>query len=355
MDELDNLFKQSLNREFTSESKKWYEENIATAEAVKFSNVWIDEIPASPPPISTATIELVSDLILTEDTTVANQLSWLTCRNPGFMNSRLGDFIQPDKTLSIKYHVKIYDNKGAQVYLGEEDEWYFNAQNGILLFKNPPTKHQFPFHLFGYRYVGKKGTLKDLAITVSAATLDASYNGPDGDGSGRVIYTDNGPVELSASQGFAPLQIDPIDYTPTMGLKDGQICLREGIMYVYDESRSIWISMQRQVVTYGAKKADAGYMNLGDFSSSSTGWPALRKGKILGITAQASGGCPNKQIQIQVNNSTAYSFSLNNKQYVHADLNVSFESGDVLKMLVSSELATTYGLIVNVEIAWRLG
>jgi hypothetical protein len=355
MMEEDKLFKDSLNREFTSTAKRWSEEQLANPDNIRFENVWIDTIPSLPPNISTSAIEIISDLTLTEDRTVSDQKTWLVCKNVGFVNTREGDFISPDKRLSPKYSVRIFDNAGTAVILGEEEEWYFDYKDGILAFKESPiVKYHPPFHLFGYRYIGKRGTLADLSISVGAIGLNASYNGAEGDGAGRVIYTDNGPVELKASAGYAPLQIDPISYTPTLGLSEGQICLKGGIIYVYDDSRHSWVSMQRQAITFGAKRADGIYMNLTDFTSNASGWPALRDGVILGITAQASGGYPSKKISILFNEEHKIDFNLSNRIYINSNLNIPFNGGDLIKMLVGSEFETTYGLVVNLELGWRI-
>jgi len=346
------LFKASQNREYTSDLKQWFEENLSSAESVRLENVWIDVIPALPPNITTNVVSIISDLVLTEDQTVAGQQTWVACSQTGMLNTHLGDFIAPDTRLSQKYAVKIFDSAGTAVVM---KEWLFDYHTGILTFSSSPLpKYQAPFHLFAYQYVGRKGTIQDLITTAATSTLGASYEGPNLDGNGRFIYTDNGPVVLHASKGYAPLQIDPITYIPTIGLADGQICLNGGIVYVYDNSRSSWVSMQRQIITFGSKRADGVYMSLGDFSSNLSGWPALRNGIITGVTCQASGGYPSKGMSLIVNSTTELNFSLSNLLYINPSLSIPFNEGDVIKILVGSAFDTTYGLLVNLEIGWKL-
>jgi len=353
---LDKVYKAALNREFTSTSKEWYEETPSKEVPVKLSNVWIDDIPSVPPPITTEVVEMVQDLILTEDRTVLEHKTWFTCETPGLLNTRLQDFIQPSKGYDIKYHVKLYDNSGKQVYIGEELEWEFDYLSGIVFFKEDPlNKYVQPFHLYGYRYVGRYGSLDDLSGgsasgETGATTLDEAYDG------GRTIEADEGPIRITASNGSSSLQVDPINYTPVNNLAPGQIVNREGILYIYDESRATWISMIRQAIAFGAKRADGVFMNLSNFTSNMSGWPALRKGMIVGITAQASGGYSRKHIDIKIkgDENNLFGFDLFDHYYSNGNMDISFNENDLLQILVSSQYEMTYGLIINLEIAWRL-
>jgi hypothetical protein len=114
--------------------------------------------------------------------------------------------------------------------------------------------------------------------------------------------------------------------------------------------------MNRQAITFGAKRADGIYLNVSDFSSNMSGWPALRDGVILGITAQASGGYSQKKIQLFKNddNLPTFEFQLDNLYYANGDLNISFYKNDIVKLLASSQFPTVYNLVINVEIAWRV-
>ena len=358
--ELDKVYKTALSREFTSIDKEWYEESPTNELSVKLSSIWLEDIPKSPPLTTTSVVEIINDMTLTEDLTVSDHRAWFTCSEQGLINTRIYDFIQPSRGFDIKYHIKLFDSAGRQVYIGEELEWTFDYSNGILVFKeNPSTKYLIPFHIKAYRYIGKKGSLKNLgtggATVVGSQTLDEAYDGVDGDGSGRVINADSGPVRITASQGYAALQLDPIDYIPTKNLADGQIIYREGIAYIYDESRHQWLSMFRQAISFGAKRADGIMMNLSNFSSNMSGWPALRKGIIVGITAQASGGYSRKHIDIvkRGQDDVLFGFNLLDHYFADGGLNIPFEENDLIQIKVSSEYEMTYNLVLNLEIAWR--
>lgn len=356
--ELDKVHKSSLNREFTSTDKEWYEESHSVETSVKLSNVWIDEIPKTPPTISNNIVEVVN-IILTEDQTVSFHKTWFACSEQGLLNTRMGDFIQPSKGYDIKYHVKLYDANNKQVYIGEELEWQFDYLNGILTFKEDPTsKYLMPFSIKAYRYIGRKGSLTNLGGSggSGATSLDQAYDGLEGSGSGATIEADSGAVVIKASNGYAALQIEPIDYTPIKNLSDGQIIYRNGIAYIYDESRGRWLSMFRQAISFGAKRADGVMMNLSNFSSNMSGWPALRKGVIVGVTAQASGGYSRKHIDIikreQVD--PIFSFNLQDHYFADGTLNIPFDENDLIQIKVSSEYEMTYNLVLNLEIAWAI-
>lgn len=357
---VDKIHKTTLNREFTSTDKDWYEERPAAELSVKLSNIWIDEIPSTPPNITTDVVKIFHDLTLTEDYTVQAHKTWLTCEEPGLLNTRIGDFIRPSRDHDIKYHVKIFDANGKQIYIGEELEWEFDYNNGILTFKeDPASKYSLPFHLHAYRYVGRKGSVEDLGsgdVEVQPITLDEAYDGDAGGGSGRIIYADSGPVRIVASEGNAPLQLDSVDYTPVNNLADGQIVHRNGIAYIYDESRSAWLSLFRQAIAFGAKRADGVMMNLSNFSSNMSGWPALRKGMIVGVTAQAAGGYSRKHIDVKIKGSddNLFGFNLFDHYYSNGNLDIPFEENDLIQIKVSSQYEMTYNLIINLEIAWRL-
>jgi hypothetical protein len=296
----------------------------------------------------TDTIDVV-DMVLTEDVTVENSLSWFCCATPNDLSSRLGDFIQPTKTRSQGYFVRLFDSNNIQIYVGDEVGWEFDYANGILTFEQRPSNYTAPFKIKAYRYIG--GVLDKNTFPTD---LNRSYNGMTGSGSGRIIQANFGPVEINASNGSAALQISPVDYTPATGLADGQIINRAGILYVYDATRDAWLSMMRQNVVFGAKKADGRYLSIGGVTSSSTGWPALRNGVILGITAQGSSGYDSKRFTLLSNSDVIHDFTLNNYFYINGMLNIPFDMGSVLKLLASSEFTPCNNVTISLEVAWRI-
>lgn len=348
---VDIAYKKFSKKQYTSTNKRWHEEFPGKAMNIRFQEVWVDPIPSTPPLTTTSVVEVIENLVLTEDVTVDNHLSWLVCSTPGDLGTRIGNFIQPDQDVPQAYYVKLYDNTGQQIYVGDPVNWEFDYANGVLTFEFEPTEYTSPFKISAYRYVGAVGSLDTIA-----STLDSAYDGTTGSGAGKVIEVDFGPVTLNASNGSAALQITPVGYTPSADLADGQIINRAGILYVYDNTRSKWLSMQRHNIIFGAKRADGIYLNVGDFSSNMSGWPALRDGVILGITAQASGGFSTKEFKILKNDNPTplLTFSLFDHSYSNGNLNISFDSGDLIKILASSENGVSKQAIITLETAWRV-
>ena len=347
---IDASYKRFKKRQFTTTLKNWHEENPGKPFNIKFNEVWLEELPTDPPSSSTDNIEII-DLVMTEDVTVDGKLSWLACLTPGDLTTRAGDFIDPDEHLSNAYSVQVYDHNNTRIFVGDTVGWEFDYANGVLTFSNSPVAYQSPFHIKAYRYIGKKGTPEDIA-----STLDEAYNGPDGEGSGKIINVDFGPVTLNPSNGSAALQINPVAYTPDQNVDEGQIVNNAGILYLYDSSRSKWISMIRQNIIFGGQRADGRFLNVGDFSSNMAGWPALRKGVITGITAQASSGYGEKKFFIMKNNNPnpLLEFNLHNFYYANGNIDIEFLDNDLIKILASSEFGVAFHTIINLEIGWRL-
>lgn len=349
---VDIAYKKFLKRRYTSTNKKWHEEKPAKALNIKLRDIWFEEIPDTPPVSDTSVVQVISNLELTHDVTVDNHKSWLACQTIGDESTLLGDWIQPDQDIKQGYYVKLFDSNGNRIYTGDDIEWSFDYSSGILTLENPPVNYVPPFYISGYRYIGRRGFDRNDFTT----PLDQAYDGPEGGGSGRIIHADFGPVNIKASNGSAALQLDPVEYTPTTGLSDGQIINRRGILYIYDSSRNKWLAMQRQQVSFGIKRADGCYLNIADFSSSNSGWPAVRSGTILSMTATASSGYPGKKFQILLNNNQVpiHQFALSNHYYSTDSLNIDFQTNDIIKILATSQFATTYNVVVNLEIAWRI-
>lgn len=347
---VDSAYKKLNRKEYTSTNKRWHEEFPGKPFNIKLSEVWTEPVPQTPPNVSTDVVEVYDHFELTEDVTVKEKRSWYACSTPGDLSTKLNDWIQPDEQIPQQYYVRIYDNTGKQIYVGDPVNWEFDYANGILTFQNSPTSFAPPFYISGYRYIGKKGD-PDTFVT----TLDEAYDGKSGDGSGRVINVDFGPVQFSPSNGSAALQVDPQSYTPTTGLADGQIINRAGILYIYDSSRGKWLSMIRQSVIFGVRRADGCYLNVSDFSSSMSGWPALRNGTITGMTVQASGGFSGKSFTMSINNNPTpvHTFNLTGHYYANGNLDIDFDQNDLIKILASSQYGVTHNVVANLEIAWR--
>ena len=345
----DLVYKKILKKEYTSEQKNWHEESFGRT-AIKYSDVWTDTIPQTPPLESTSVIEKISNIYLTKDVTVDSNRAWVYCSELNNLSTRQGDFIEPDRELSQAYYIKLYDSTGKQIFVGDPVGWMFDYANGILTFEKSPSLFVPPFKISAYRYIGVKGRNVKHEVT----TLNEAYRGPDNSTENRKITADLGSVEIQPSNDYAPFRIIPSASLPSRDLADGSMITKDGQIFIWDSTREKWLALNRQTITFGSKRADGCFLSLSSFSSHMSGWPALRNGTILGITAQATGGYREKQFSILLNNNPdpIYEFNLQDYYYSNGNLNIDFSSNDLIKILTSSRYATTTGVIVTLEIAW---
>ena len=128
-----------------------------------------------------------------------------------------------------------------------------------------------------------------LGNSLDHNTLDEAYD-EGGAGLGRVITADSGPMVLNtAAATTAPLELTPKALLPTTGLADGQVAIAGGIMFVYDGTRSKWLSVQRQFLVFGRKGITANqYLNFsaGTLPSNNSGYRIGRNATIVSMTGQ---------------------------------------------------------------------
>ena len=163
----DFVWKKIKGRRFTTDEKAWYEEYPGILTYVHYTELWADEIPYPPPNNDTDVVKVYDDLVLTEDTSVSNKRAWLACETPGDTSTQLKGFIPP--RFGQEYTVRVYEddgagNKGNEIPTTHPSNWFFDYENGILVFENPPQNYGLtpPFHIKVYKYIGKIGVPEDI-------------------------------------------------------------------------------------------------------------------------------------------------------------------------------------------------
>ena len=150
-------------------------------------------------------------------------------------------------------------------------------------------------------YTNISGTPTDLESTISAIdtalgaisgnTLDAAYD-EGGAGAGRTITADSGAVVIDrAAATNAALELVPKAAAPTTGLNGGQFHVDSatGLVYVYDATRSKWLSIQRLLVSFGRKgQTRDQYLNFfgGELTSNNAGLRLIRDCTLVGASMQ---------------------------------------------------------------------
>lgn len=202
-------------------------------------------------------------------------------------------------------------------------------------------------------------TLEELDVSISAAgnSLDEAYD-EGGGGSGRSITADSGAVRIDTSAATtAPLEIVPKASLPSSSLADGQIAIQTGIMYVYDNSRSKWLSIFRFPVYFGRRGlTEDQYLNVcgGVIPSNNSGIRLIRNATIVGMSAQidASGTAT---FRVRKNDSATSLASLTVTAATGAQsstTNVDLDAGDQIQAYLDSS-AKVEDPVFTIELAWR--
>ncbi len=130
----------------------------------------------------------------------------------------------------------------------------------------------------------------------------------------------------------------------------------DGILYIYDGTRSKWLSVDRTMVGWGRSSGNTTNEYLRQFNgspSNNNGWRMIRDGTITGITAQ-SNAVESWTLEIRKNDSatviTSLTMAAQNGNH-NKTLNVDVNEGDFLQAYCNgTSVAHPQSLI---EIAWR--
>jgi hypothetical protein len=130
-----------------------------------------------------------------------------------------------------------------------------------------------------------------------------------------------------------------------------------GVLMVYDNSRSRWLSTVRNFLDFSISHTglDADmYMRFGDVVTSINGYLVKRNATITCITARC-GNVANVTFSVRKNGgSPAVSMSLVGEVYKISDnVNVDLDAGDWLQVLMQVDSGVVDYPIVSLEIAWR--
>lgn len=163
--------------------------------------------------------------------------------------------------------------------------------------------------------------------------LDSAYDAYNqyAQGQGRIVNVDGGPIQLSASSGFAPLRLTEINYKPNQWLGGGEICYQDGELFIYQAERNKWLSVAMSHETFGrAGNGRDGWMRQGDVQNGSSygglvyPWPAT----IVAASCSAKNQ-PNGYFIIAKNGSSIIDLYWDeNKQIFWNNLNLDIDAGD---------------------------
>lgn len=150
------------------------------------------------------------------------------------------------------------------------------------------------------------------------------------------------------------LILEPRTDAPIYNLTDGAIAIVGGILYIYDGTRSKWLSMDR-VMLQGGRRGSATniYMRIPDnIATSQTGLRMLRDGTITGLVAQTESSAT-WTFEVRRNGSVIASLTITAASGDQAtDTNVDFSQGDELQLYCNgTSVPSPVGMV---EVAWRI-
>lgn len=149
-------------------------------------------------------------------------------------------------------------------------------------------------------------------------------------------------LEIQAnSSGLPALKLSP--QTAPIGTAAGQLSVIDNALYLYDDIRSKWLSVETTTVTFG-REGSLNNQNLeyaGDITNNSSNMP--HNGTITYVALNCSGGNLSKIIHLRVYDNTrtltqTHSFQLVNGVYLATDLNIDFSAGDYFLVYVDNDL-----------------
>ena len=156
----------------SSPGKEFYEEDSADSGFTLHGNdIYVNDIPETPPGISSAIVEVVADFVLINDISVPGNLSWYASTDGSTLEqmraTRQGDWIPP--RFGQGYTIILKDNTGQQIFTTDSINWVFDYKTGILICEgDPDISYSLPLKITAYRYIGERLT----GIGGTAAWID---------------------------------------------------------------------------------------------------------------------------------------------------------------------------------------
>ncbi|SFR89764.1 hypothetical protein, partial [Maribacter stanieri] len=186
-----------------------------------------------------------------------------------------------------------------------------------------------------------------------AMRIDDSQNVGIGDFSSGTV---DASLHVKSDTGV-PLKIEPSTSTPT-GTSGGQMFVSndDGILYIYDGTRSKWLSIDRTMVGWGRNSNNTSNEYLRQFNgalSNQNGWRMVRNGTITAISAQSDID-QTWTFEVRKNDATTViaSITMTGIQGNHNNtLNVDINEGDFIQAYCNGTSVDYPETLI--EIAWR--
>ena len=208
-------------------------------------------------------------------------------------------------------------------------------------------------------YVYQENVLSWLKIAdgtiVQGNTLDQAYD-QGGAGAGRTVNVDSGPMQLSASGGYSPIELTDLSSPPDTGLAAGQLASVGGRLYIYDSTAALFLSVDKNWITIGKRRTVKNqYLNIfgSEFPSNLPGFPIPEDMIIQRVwgTLQVAGTCDIEIYKVGTG-LPIYTLEFTASVYENEIANINLDSGDELFFFCANNVNVSYPFI-NIELAYR--
>lgn len=169
----------------------------------------------------------------------------------------------------------------------------------------------------------------------------------------------NGKLTIDASSDTAAaLELVP-QVTPTTNLADGQLAVIGDRLYMYDNTRSKWLSIESTAIQFG-RNNDVDTQNLhygGNMVANNSGPLMPFDGTIVAISAIGGSG-DDTDINVRARdasntNSINETFTLSSLRYTDTAANFDFNTGDYITARARDGSTTTNDVTVIFWVKWR--
>lgn len=246
--------------------------------------------------------------------------------------------------------------EGSLIYNSDEEKMYMNTASGFAKIPSIGTGLLDFWSISGNsgtnttHFLGTTDNQDMIFKTNNVERLRFSSSGNIG------VNTDTPDAQLDIESTSVPLRIQPSTSTPT-GTQGGQIFMGDdGILYVFDGSRSKWLSVDRVMIGWGRNSNNTTDEYLRQFNGSlsdENGWRMIRNGTITAITAQTNASS-SWTLEIRKNDdiTNILILDLTSEEGKHNNnVNIDVNEGDFIQAFCNgTDISNPQTLI---EIAWR--
>ncbi len=269
-------------------------------------------------------------------------------------------FANTDGTPTENNSKLFWDNTNSRLGIGTispTDELQVIGQVRATSFANDDGSANTPSYHFNSSpntglYLAGTEQLGFSTTGMEAVRIDNAQNVGVGDFSSGTI-----DASLHIKSTDVPLKIEPSTATP-LGSSGGQMFVSNdnGLLYIYDGTRSKWLSVDRSMVGWGRNSGNTSNQYLRQFNgalSNQNGWRMIRDGTITAITAQSNIN-QTWTLEIRKNDSPTViaSIIITNAQGDNDNtINIDFSEGDYLQAYCRGSSVDYPQTLI--EVAWR--